>query len=167
MGKAQIISYLGDGKYQVTIKYGGRDRLQARIDAMNARIADLQTRYDAEVDPVKKNILNLQIKSLTKSVNYYTNGMPADPQVEIWCVDLTEDLSGDVGTIEIPGEDQTIVIQPGFEGNAAYSGSRDGILTPAIANSADQAFFNKAILPSRFNMMKKTKTAKQKMMQEM
>lgn len=46
-----------------------------------------------------------------------------------WCADLTEDLSGSVGIIEIAGDrDKGINIQPGYEGNAAYNATRDGEL---------------------------------------
>lgn len=46
-----------------------------------------------------------------------------------YCADLTEDLSGKVGIIEIAGDrDKGINIQPGYEGNAAYNATRDGEL---------------------------------------
>lgn len=55
------------------------------------------------------------------------NGSPISDQA--YCADLTEDLSGEVGVIEIAGDWQKGVnIQPGYEGNAAYNASRDGNL---------------------------------------
>jgi hypothetical protein len=46
-----------------------------------------------------------------------------------WCCDLTEDLGGTVGIIEIAGDrEKGINLQPGFEGNAVYNASRDGEL---------------------------------------
>ena len=46
---------------------------------------------------------------------------------EAWCADLTEDLSGVVGVIEIAGDiDNGVNIQPGYEGNAVYNAERDG-----------------------------------------
>lgn len=148
MGKGEITYDLGDGEYQVMVIYGGRTRIQNRITNLNLRIADLQTKYDEESDPVQKNILRLQIISLEKDVEYLENGMPNDPIItSVWCADRTEGLSGNVGTIEIPGEPQSFNIQPGYDENAVYNSGRDAQLFPAIACSADQAFFNKAILP--------------------
>jgi hypothetical protein len=147
MGLGEIISHDGAGQYQVKIKYGGRDRVQARINNLNARISDLEDKIAAETDPIQIRILTLQKTALEIDVEYLENGMPDDPTIPAWCADMTEDLSGNVGTIEIPGEDQFINIQPGYDGNASYAAARDGQLFPAIACSPDQAFFNKAIMP--------------------
>jgi hypothetical protein len=44
-----------------------------------------------------------------------------------WCADLTEDLSGNVGVIEIAGDaGKGFNILPGHEGNAVYDAARDG-----------------------------------------
>lgn len=49
--------------------------------------------------------------------------------IQAWCADLTEDLSGEVGVIEIAGDiDKGVNIQPGYDGNAAYNANRDGEL---------------------------------------
>lgn len=48
-------------------------------------------------------------------------------KMQVWCADLTEDLTGSVGVIEIAGDiDKGVNIQPGYEGNAAYDADRDG-----------------------------------------
>lgn len=54
--------------------------------------------------------------------------LDGSPQtMQAWCGDLTEDLSGEVGVIEIAGDiDKGVNIQPGYDGNAAYDASRDG-----------------------------------------
>jgi len=147
MGKGQIISYIGNGLYSVKVIYGGRNRVQEKIDLLNDRIADLTSKIAAETDELKIRILTLQKTALQKDVIYLQNGMPDDLTTTAWCADKTEDLSGDVGIIEIPGEDQFINIQPGYNDNAVYQSIRDGQLFPAIACSPDQTFFNKAILP--------------------
>src|SRR5690606_3124285 len=40
-----------------------------------------------------------------------------------------------------------VVIQPGFEGAAAYAPARDGALFPGLGQSGIQIYFNAAILP--------------------
>jgi hypothetical protein len=62
---------------------------------------------------------------------------------QAWCVDLTEDASGEVATIEIPGEDKTILIAPG--GRAPTES--DGRLVAREVMSPEQAFWNAAVLP--------------------
>jgi predicted transglutaminase-like cysteine proteinase len=147
MGKGQIISDQGNGIYRVKIIYGGRDKLNARIAALDVQIADLQTRIDAESDEYQKSLLKLEKSALEKSKQYLENAFPDDYEVDMHCADFTEGLTGDVGTIEVPGEDQFFNIQPGHDNNAVYSGERDGQLWPAVAGSGDWSFFNQCILP--------------------
>ncbi len=74
--------------------------------------------------------------------------IPQDTQRNLWCADLTEDLSGAVGTVEIPGEGDTrVIIKPGYSGEAGYVCARDGQLHYRAGQSPAQAFFNAAILP--------------------
>ena len=87
------------------------------------------------------------LTSFEKRKEYLENTMPDDETVPAWCADLTEDLSGEVGTVEIPGERGVVQIQPGFDGNAEYDGSRDGQLNPVVTQSAAQTFYNLAMLP--------------------
>ena len=52
------------------------------------------------------------------------------PEVKpAWCADLTEDLSGDVGIIEIAGDiAKGVNVHPGFNNAAAYNAARDGVM---------------------------------------
>lgn len=95
----------------------------------------------------KRSALELTKKGCEKKIAYLTANMPSDPTVSAWCSDKTEDLSGVVGTIEIPGERGTMLIQPGHEGNAVYSAARDGILEPSIAGTPAGTFWNLAMMP--------------------
>ena len=61
-----------------------------------------------------------------------------------WCADLTEDATGDVATIEIPGEDKLILIAPSAP---AHVPAADGVLTAREVQTPEQVFFNAAILP--------------------
>ncbi|NLC72129.1 MAG: hypothetical protein GX751_12325, partial [Desulfuromonadaceae bacterium] len=75
-------------------------------------------------------------------------GVPENQTVEAWCADHTEELSGEVGTIEagrVPGEEA--IILPGHDGTAAYDAARDGQLQPVKASGPAAAYFNYAMLP--------------------
>jgi len=108
----------------------------------------IEERYQKQL---KKSALDLTKTGCQKKVTYLQTAMPADEVVSAWCADLTEDLAGEVGTIEIPGERGTVLIRPGSLngaiGGAAYSGSQDGVLEPAIAGTPAGTFFNWALLP--------------------
>lgn len=65
------------------------------------------------------------------------------PTRAVWCVDLTEDASGEVATLEVPGEPQKLLMAPGGRVPAAD----DGFLLARQVMSPAQAFFNAAILP--------------------
>jgi hypothetical protein len=71
-----------------------------------------------------------------------------DKTIEAWCTDGEPDLSGDVGTAEVPGEPlMPILIKPGFEGAAAYDPARDGQMIERPLMSGAQAYLNAALLP--------------------
>lgn len=95
----------------------------------------------------RKNTYTLQKKTLELRIVYLSANTPEDPTAEAWCADLTEDLTGDVGTIEVPGERGITLIQPGYSEAAAYDSERDGKLFPAICQTPEQCFYNYAMLP--------------------
>lgn len=65
------------------------------------------------------------------------DGSPETKQA--WCADLTEDLSGTVGIIEIAGDiKKGVNVQPGFGGNAAYNAARDGNFHDVPASGGSQ-----------------------------
>jgi hypothetical protein len=146
MGKGTIISHTGDGQYQVSVIYNV-GRAQAEKTANLTKIANLEAQIAAEENEQKLNILKLQKLSLEKR-NEILDNIPESETISAWCADLTEDLTGDVGLIEVPGESTAFNIQPGHEGNAAYNAARDGQLTPTLAMTPAAAFYNLAMLPS-------------------
>lgn len=60
-----------------------------------------------------------------------------------WCVDLTEDGTGAVATIEVPGEPAQVLIAPGCRVPAAA----DGRVEARATQDPNQVFFNAAVLP--------------------
>jgi hypothetical protein len=63
--------------------------------------------------------------------------------VPAWCADLTEDATGLVATVEIPGESALVLVAPA----APAPGPADGLLTAREVQSPEQAFWNAAVLP--------------------
>ena len=147
MGKGSIQSYISNARYNVNLIYGGRARVNASIAAINAQIDKLEIKIAGMEDGTDKTIALLELAALEKSKAYYTVNMPDDRPVTAYCVDLTEDLSGDVGTIEVPGERQQIFIRPGYEAGAVYDADRDGQLQPSIASLPASTLYNLMLLP--------------------
>ena len=63
---------------------------------------------------------------------------------DAWCADLTEDATGYVATLEIPGESDLILIAPGGRTPVLAT---DGYLRSRSLMAPWQAYFNAAILP--------------------
>jgi hypothetical protein len=110
------------------------------------------TPYKEQLDSLKAELLKIEaeILALKKDKEYLQNKTPEDPVVTAWCADATNDLKGEVGTIEVPGErrpNADILIRPGYEHGADYNKVRDGQIQPVIASTAGATFWNKAMLP--------------------
>lgn len=146
MGKGQIISGGADGEYQVKLLLDRR-RVNSEQFGLTRRIAAVAAEAAAMDAGTERDKKELQQTALEKREDFIQSDMPADPTVAAWCADLTENLSGIVGTIEVPGERGTVLIQPGYDGNAAYDSERDGVLQPSIAGTSESVYFNWALRP--------------------
>lgn len=111
-----------------------------RRESISSRYFALKTRYDT---------LKSERDSIATKLLYIQNNLTSDPELDAWCADYTLDLSGNVGTIEVPGElrDDKVWIQPGYEGNGAYSQSRDGQLFQTPSMTTASTVYNWALQP--------------------
>src|SRR5690606_19982421 len=126
--------------------------LQAGTAGARARITALQ----AEMVPLQSNFRQLQLKVATLTAENLAalkrrnqlESVPEGREMDAWCADYTLELTGTVGLVDVNDEGgQGVLIQPGYDGEAAYSTSRDGALFPNLAQTGAQIFFNAAILP--------------------
>jgi len=146
MGKGTVTSGGDAGEYGVSIVYNDGD-VEAEVDTLGALIENLSIKISAAEDGPVKSYLKLLKLSYEKRLDVL-NSIPETLALPgVWCADLTEDLTGNVGIIEVPGESTHFNIQPGYGGNAAYNQTRDGQLTPTLAMTPPQAFYNLAMLP--------------------
>lgn len=91
-----------------------------------------------------------KLASLKQQKKFLEDNLPPAEQIPAWCADLTESLTGEVGTIEIPGERTApVIIRPGGSDGlqAAYDSARDGQIVPCLALSPAENFYNLAMLP--------------------
>lgn len=139
MGMGLIKSGGADGFYSVELKMS-REAFDKKIESLNAKIAELEDATD--------ELVILQRNSYIKKRDYLLSKMPGDPVISAWCADLTENISGVVGLIEVSGERGIVQIQPGYENNAIYNSVRDGQLQHAVAGTPAQTFYNLAMLPA-------------------
>ncbi len=146
MGKATIISHLGDGQYSVNLEFNSEQK-DKQLASIDAHITNFEAQLlDLAPGSLSYSIVELQITSLNKQKTALDT-IPDEESMQVWCADLSETLSGEVGTIEVPGEKIDVNIQPGFDGNSTYDRGRDGQLTKIMTQSPEQAYFNASQLP--------------------
>ncbi len=135
---------ISDKESEITNLYNERTYL---VD--NQFSAETIAKKTNEITSAEQEKAKLEIYKLSfeKRKEYLEDNMPNDETMSAWCADLTEDLTGEVGTVEIPGESTHIQIQPGYESNAVYNQSRDGQLLPTVVSTPAQTFYNLAMLP--------------------
>jgi hypothetical protein len=93
-----------------------------------------------------KSLAELKRTAAQKRIEFLQDNMPDDRETDAWCADYTEDLTGEVGTVEIGRTDlESPVIRPGD--GAAHQSARDGQLQPVLSGTAASTFFNYAMLP--------------------
>lgn len=90
-----------------------------------------------------RNALSLSASTITKALAGWEAQILTETR-DAWCTDYTEDATGYVATIEIPGESDLILIAPG--GRAPVLAT-DGQLRSRGLMSPAQAYFNAAVLP--------------------
>ena len=199
MGKGNILSNLGNGKYEVEVVYNTErldsaiQKLEKEIDKVKYNVipdledtesnakdkvdsaeTDLQNAIDKymeeqseenekAVDEANKKYLQalgeyqkavmelkdkeLELESFQKRKDFLQDNYPENEIKEMWCADYSNHLSGEVGTVEIPGSMQYMQIRPGYDGKASFDSSRDGQLYPTVALPPAGAFYNLAMLP--------------------
>ena len=159
MGKGEILSDHGKGLYSINIHYN-RERYDATILALEERIAVL----DAEIiklqtelvgDPnnatLQENLRFAQVKKLSaeKRIEYMEDNAPPTETRVVWCGDYTEELTGVVATMELPGDRDrgTVQIVPGYQDRSAWRHYEHGILTHVVTETPASAFYNLAMKP--------------------
>lgn len=154
MGKGEIIGGGEKGLYDL-ILLEKRDAIDAAIARINESIELLlhQIVIEYQTEPrfrdwEKISLLRAQIAGLEKRRERLEN-IPDEEEVSAWAVDLTKDLSGEVGTIEIPdAPGESVLIRPGFEGGAVYEPERDGEVSPIMNLGPVSAYFYRALMPA-------------------
>lgn len=150
MGKATITGGGTDGQYNVTLEYDTA-MVEALITQCASRIASLDA-YIATLDAgEKRDRAQLERESIQvrkTRLETYRDAAQADTRT-VWCADLTENLStGEVATIEVPGEPETVLIRPAYSGDFTYDAARDGQLQRPEAGTPAGTYWNLAMLPA-------------------
>jgi len=151
LGKGLIKSGGTDGQYQVEIKYN-TVRYDDIIEYFTSQLVKIQAELSEILltkgaDSTEYKTMLLRKTAMEKRKQYLEENTPKDYTVSAWCADLTEDLSGTVATIEVPGEVNNVQIAPGFDNGASYNASTYGQLMPIISQTPEGLFYNLAMLP--------------------
>lgn len=118
---------------------------QDAAKGVNALLAEkLNAEGSLQAVKANQNIVKGQLAEAQRRKVFIT-AVAAEVTQEIWCADLTEDKTGAVSTIEIPGEPVGVVMAP--------QSQEDALILPAgnvVARElmrADHLYLNAAILP--------------------
>lgn len=116
------------------------------------KVDDVHQAYLYVLSEYQKVVMNIndkemELKSLERRVTFLETNRPDNEVKEMWCADLSTDLSGEVGTVEILGVNQHVQIRPGHDGAADFDPSRDGQIYPSVALPPAGSFYNLAMVP--------------------
>lgn len=167
---AQILLLTGantDLDTQIAAQQVKVNQAQAALDASNAALSAAINAYiagnsspnllpaieTAKLDQVtKEEALRTETVAIGKLQSAKANNLRkiddlnsyrASLTLNAWCADYTDTASGEVATLEVPGEPQTVLIAPG--GRLPVAG--DGELRMRALMTPEQAYYNAAILP--------------------
>lgn len=147
MGKGTIISHIADGQYNISVNFY-RVQYNKIITVLDKNIANLTKKIsEIGISLESYRILVLQRAALIARKKFIQDNFPDDRIIQAWCADLTEDLTGEVGTIEVPGEDTNIQIIPGYKDKSKYIESESGQLVPTIAQGTNEFLYNFCLFP--------------------
>lgn len=147
MGKAVITSEAGDGLYTIDVVFdtAAAEALKAKLEGS---LAIVETSLVEETDETALAFLGLRKVAIIKQIERVNAASNMSRTASAWCADLTEGLTGEVGTIEIGTEaEKGVNIQPGHEAGQIYDAVRDGIETPFLTMGVADAMRNFAIMP--------------------
>lgn len=118
--------------------------IQGELSSNEGVITERYLRLTSEYDIVLTQIgyFKIQINSIARQISYYST-ITGILVKDAWCVDYTDNATGEVATIEVPDEPQLTLIAPG----AATPGPTDGRVLARQFQDPNQVYFNAAILP--------------------
>lgn len=135
---AQAVLTQANTDYQA-LQDAVKTQLKAYTDAASelAKLKGETAKVRIPLELMKSRKTQLTKDKATWTALVLTETVPA------WCADLTEDATGLVATVEVPGENKLVLIAPA----APSPGPTDGLLTAREVQTGPQVFFNAAILP--------------------
>ena len=116
------------------------DSIKAQLDAKTVEVNRQQLIVQNARNALHMTTAQIKSAELDKAK---LNLAEVTEQRQAWCADLTEDASGAVATLEVPGESALILIKP----QAPAPTGTDGVLTAREVQSPAQVFWNAAVLP--------------------
>lgn len=122
-----------------------RKEYEKQLEAQTKVILDAQKAWQAALSAQASH--SLEQTSLTKEQTMLQAADVQDPTIAAWCADYTKDLTGEVGTIEVPGDSVVVNIKPGYENGEAYDATTDGQLMPTKNGTPASIYYNWAMFP--------------------
>lgn len=132
---------------------GANEELQNAIVNQSANLPTLEKEWLETLNTLQglyqtRSRLTLQRAALQLRLDELEKSAPKDAaEVDLWCADYSEDLTGEVGTIEPAGDSSLgVILRPG-QRDPAFNPLADGTLRDSRHMSAAEVFWNAAMLP--------------------
>lgn len=105
----------------------------------------MQLRAEISRENLRKSVYQASRIDATETISNL-DSVQAPTAQQVWCADLTEDITGEVDAIEIPGEEGgPVLIYPASQEEPIIADR--GLITPRKWMTGNQAYFNAALLP--------------------
>lgn len=126
--------------YKQALQSGGDVDKKPLTDATSEALAAKTSLQKAQTD------LNINVLALSEAQSKidYLQSLDVTSSITTWCVDYTPSAEdGEVATIEVPGEPDSVLIAPG----ALAPEDSDGIVRARAVQTGAQLYYNLALLP--------------------
>lgn len=133
-------------EFWVQIDPAGSNAKDAAKGVNNILADKLKSEGDLQALIARQNIVKGQLKAAQQRKAVLQN-VAAEVTQNIWCADYTLDKTGNINTIELPGEPATVIVEPQSRPDDAPALLPPGDVVARELMRSDHVYLNAAILP--------------------
>lgn len=144
--QAALANAIAIYEFWVQIDPAGSNAKDAAKGVNNILADKLKSEGDLQELIARQNIVKGQLKAAQQRKAALQN-VAAEVTQNIWCADYTLDKTGNINTIELPGEPSTVIVEPQSRPDDAPALLPPGDVVARELMRSDHVYLNAAILP--------------------
>lgn len=144
--QAALANAIAIYEFWVQIDPAGSNAKDAAKGVNNILADKLKSEGDLQALIARQNIVKGQLKAAQQRKAALQN-VAAEVTQNIWCADYTLDKTGNINTIELPGEPSTVIVEPQSRPDDAPALLPPGDVVARELMRSDHVYLNAAILP--------------------